>query len=369
MADPAAEPITGAARMNPTPADRHQPNAEPQQTHAVGEFKHTSPLLAAASIPADSSCSPRRYDNTIQRWQSGLGQGHAAGGSRQLGAGAGVSSLGQHALQRRLRWPRDLVGRQRPRRRSRCARSKPISGWVRAVAVSPDGKLLATCGNDNLVKLWNAADGTPLGECFGHANHVYNVAFHPDGRRLVSGDLKGVVREWDLASGEQLRQFDAEALWKYDAGFRRRHRRRARHGLQRRRQAAGLRRHQRSLQRLCRHRQSAGRGVRLRERARRCNQHGHRGQAQGAGLDVRFHRDGFVIGSQRRHDGGHLLFWKTEQPNEFFDFKLPDLCRDLDLHADQLRLATSHDDKTLRLWQMTAKATCAKPPSGEMTVR
>jgi len=49
------------------------------------------------------------------------------------------------------------------------------------------------------------------------------------------------------------------------------------------------------------------------------------------------------------------LFWKTEQPNEFFDLKLPDLCRDFDLHADQLRLATSHDDMTLRLWQMTAK--------------
>ncbi len=37
---------------------------------------------------------------------------------------------------------------------------------------------------------------------------------------------------------------------------------------------------------------------------------------------------------------------------EFFDFKLPDLCRDFDLHADQLRLATTHDDGKLRLWQM-----------------
>ena len=39
---------------------------------------------------------------------------------------------------------------------------------------------------------------------------------------------------------------------------------------------------------------------------------------------VRFHRDGFVIGSTGGIDGGHLLFWKLDQPNEFFDFKLPD---------------------------------------------
>ncbi len=93
-------------------------------------------------------------------------------------------------------------------------------GWLRAVAVSQDGKLVATCGNDHLVKLWSAADGSPVRTFAGHDCHVYNVAFHPGGGRLASADLKGVVKDWDLATGGCVRELDAKALHKYDSGFR-----------------------------------------------------------------------------------------------------------------------------------------------------
>jgi hypothetical protein len=83
-------------------------------------------------------------------------------------------------------------------------------GWVRALAVSPDGKTLASCGNDHLVKLWSIADGKLIRELAGHACHVYNVAFHPGGKHLVSADLKGVVKVWDLAKGEAVRETGCE---------------------------------------------------------------------------------------------------------------------------------------------------------------
>src|SRR5262249_30859066 len=47
-------------------------------------------------------------------------------------------------------------------------------GWVRAVAVSPDSKIVASCGNDRLVKLWTATDGKPMRTLEGHTSHVYN---------------------------------------------------------------------------------------------------------------------------------------------------------------------------------------------------
>jgi WD40 repeat protein len=92
-------------------------------------------------------------------------------------------------------------------------------GWVRAVAASPDGRLIASCGNDGLVKLWSAANGAPVRTFAGHGCHVYNVAFHPDGDRLVSADLKGVIKDWDWKAGKLVRDLDAKALHKYDAGF------------------------------------------------------------------------------------------------------------------------------------------------------
>ena len=92
-------------------------------------------------------------------------------------------------------------------------------GWLRAIAVSPDGKTVASCGNDHAVKLWNAADGKPIRTLEGHASHVYNVAFHPDGTRLASCDLKGVVKDWNLKTGASDRDLDAKVLWKYDPSF------------------------------------------------------------------------------------------------------------------------------------------------------
>ena len=92
-------------------------------------------------------------------------------------------------------------------------------GWARAVAVSPDGKTVASCGNDNAVRIWSADTGTPVRTFEGHASHVYNVAFHPDGTRLASCDLKGVVKDWNLKTGAADRELDAKVLWKYDTGF------------------------------------------------------------------------------------------------------------------------------------------------------
>jgi dipeptidyl aminopeptidase/acylaminoacyl peptidase len=89
-------------------------------------------------------------------------------------------------------------------------------GWIHALAISGDGKLLATCGSDRRVRVWSADDGRKLHEFAGHEADVLSIRFHPDGKSLVAGDLHGILKQWDLAAEASPRQFDAGALFKYD---------------------------------------------------------------------------------------------------------------------------------------------------------
>jgi WD40 repeat protein len=61
---------------------------------------------------------------------------------------------------------------------------------VRAVAFSPDGKLLASAG-DAGVRVWNLATGQPVGAPMtGPTGVVRAVAFSPDGKLLASASLR-----------------------------------------------------------------------------------------------------------------------------------------------------------------------------------
>ncbi len=89
-------------------------------------------------------------------------------------------------------------------------------GWVRGVAVSPDGRTLATCGRDRTIRFWSANDGKPGRVIKDQPNDLYAIAFAPDGKTVVTGDERGRVVQWSVESGKQVRTFDASILYKYD---------------------------------------------------------------------------------------------------------------------------------------------------------
>lgn len=71
---------------------------------------------------------------------------------------------------------------------------------VYTVAFSPDGRFLASGGDDNTVILWDIADENEYEAFIQHNKAVTSVAFSPDGKLLASASLDGYVRLWYVSS-------------------------------------------------------------------------------------------------------------------------------------------------------------------------
>lgn len=80
------------------------------------------------------------------------------------------------------------------------------------MALTPDGKLLASAEADGGIRLWDAHTGREQRRLRGHRGEVNCVAFSPDGKYLVSGGLDRTTRLWDVASGKELRQMIGRTL-------------------------------------------------------------------------------------------------------------------------------------------------------------
>jgi WD40 repeat protein len=83
------------------------------------------------------------------------------------------------------------------------------------VAFSPEGLRLATASSDRTVRVWDVTSGQSTLTLRGHTGEVTGVAFSPDGRRLATSSRDQTVRLWDAEWGRELvtwRQHGVELL-------------------------------------------------------------------------------------------------------------------------------------------------------------
>ena len=90
----------------------------------------------------------------------------------------------------------------------RCSQTWPTPGrTVNALALSPDGRAVATANSDHSVQLWDRQTGEVLqtlaprfGFGAGHRDAVTAVAFHPAGDRLITAGQDGQILQWNLTT-------------------------------------------------------------------------------------------------------------------------------------------------------------------------
>jgi WD40 repeat protein len=78
------------------------------------------------------------------------------------------------------------------------------TNFVRSMAFSPDGKMLASGSFDQTVCLWDVQSGQVIRTLTGHGHRVRSVAFSPDGTQLASCGDDETIKFWDVQTGECL---------------------------------------------------------------------------------------------------------------------------------------------------------------------
>ncbi len=96
--------------------------------------------------------------------------------------------------------------------------------WIRRVAATPDGSVVASVADDMVCRLWEVESGRMIHELKGHQeltpsqfpSMLFACAISRDGRLVATGDKVGHVCVWDVESGRKLAAVEAPDLYTWD---------------------------------------------------------------------------------------------------------------------------------------------------------
>jgi len=90
---------------------------------------------------------------------------------------------------------------------------------VWSVAFSPDGKTIASGGDEPIVNIWDVATGRLIHTLRGHSLTVWSVKFSPDGSKIVSASFDAMLNIWNVADGKLLHTIDGHSEAIVDIAF------------------------------------------------------------------------------------------------------------------------------------------------------
>jgi WD40 repeat protein/serine/threonine protein kinase len=77
----------------------------------------------------------------------------------------------------------------------------------RALAVSPDGRRLASGWADGVLRIWDLSTGRELAALPGHSGRMTSLDWSPDGQRVISGSMDFTARIWEVESRRSVAEF------------------------------------------------------------------------------------------------------------------------------------------------------------------
>ena len=83
---------------------------------------------------------------------------------------------------------------------------------VRSVAISPDGRTLASGSTDETIKLWDLASGSLKTTLEGHKDGILSLAISPDGQTLASSSTDHTLKLWDLPSQQLTKTLENSSI-------------------------------------------------------------------------------------------------------------------------------------------------------------